>query len=176
MGACSSAPVVNGTPVRGQNDDAVTIEIKRVSGGIADRDNQWCLNNIIIIDANGSFVSHSEDALFHRWMKGSESWTVECPASARFIAFASQDIKSASLNVTSRSGSSASSISVPPEPVDTIHWSNGEFAYDWNADCNANERAWSYTVVPLLSSVKGPNQKTSWFSSWLCLKELRSAD
>ena len=160
-----------------QNDDSITIEIKHVSG-VAERDSEWCLNNIIIIDSNGAFVSHSKDGLFHQWMKGSAICTVQCPASVRFIAFSSQDMQMASLNVTSRFGSSASSLSLPSNPVETVHWSNGNFGSEnWNADCNANERTWAYTVVPLLgtgSSKSNHDDRSSFFSSWLGLKQLRS--
>ena len=162
MGACVSKveDAVN------QGEHMVCINLTHISGG----EKQWCMNNVIVIDANGNFLSHSENLLWHQWNEIGESVVIDCPNSARFIAFASQDMTSCKLQVVENT---STTLSLPSNPVNTIHWSNGAHACkNWNSDCNANERMWAYTVVPFAVSGEEP-PRAPFHSSWDDLKYLK---
>ncbi len=151
----------------------ITINIRHVSG-VADRDGEFCLNNIYAIAGNGAFLPHSQDSLFHEWRKQGASFSVECSSKVRFIAFASQDMQSACIQITT-----PSDLAVPTDAIDTIHWSNGEYAFrPWGAECNEDATKWAYTVIPLYSNSIGMDEseiRSSFHASWGELNNLRSS-
>lgn len=155
---------MGGTASKVEDVHSICINLKHVSGA-----DKWCMNNVIVIDSNGNFLSHSENLLWHQWNEAGESVIIDCPNSARFIAFASQDMKSAKLEVVENT---SSTLSLPSDPVDTIHWSNPAHASkEWNGDCNCNERMWAYTVVPFAVKGEKPPRKP-FHASWADLKYL----
>jgi hypothetical protein len=166
-----TVPVVKQITTVPMEESNVTITIKHVRG-VAQRDGEWCLNNIYVIDGSGTFMRHSLENLFHEWRKQGESFDIQCSDSARFVAFASQDMTSAHLSVRS-----SSNLVLPDSPVETVHWSNGDYAQrPWTAECNNNVQKWAYTVVPLHKyGTQESEISISSFSSWKNLNKLRSS-
>ena len=152
------------------DDRIIRINIQHVSGG-TDAEGEWTLNNIIALDAHGTVLSHSEDSIiFESYGKG-VSIGFDCTSNVRFVAFASQDMQSACIQITT-----PSDLAVPSGAFQTIHWSNDEHACSsWDEECNLDPTKWAYTVAPLHPLGMDESKIRSPFhASWSELSDLRS--
>ena len=176
MGGCGSKVPINAessaaegeTPSKG-DDPLIRINIEHVSG-VTDG-GEWTLNNIIAVDGNGTIMRHSEDAIILESYQNGRSFAFDCASNVRFVAFASQDMKSACIQINT-----PSDLAVPSDAFETIHFSNGKHACTpWDAECNFEPTKWAYTVVPL--HPKGMDKskiRPVFHASWSELSSLRS--
>ncbi len=138
----------------------ITIRIKHHEG--ATKQGQWCMNGIVFVDENLQVLPHSlesSDLNDNNWVEQGKEFSVKCSAKAKYFAFSSQDMQKAVVTLTTKPESST--VSLPSEPIDTVHWSHPKFCDDDNFAGNL-PKTWAYTVVSLFNDPK----ESSYFASY----------
>ncbi len=137
------------------NNNLITVSIKHHEG--VTRQGQWCMNGIVFVDENLQVLPHTlENSGLNSdsWVEKGKEFSVMCSAKAKYLAFSSQDMEKAV--VTLKTKPESSTVSLPSEPINTVHWSHPKFCDDDNFAGHLPE-TWAYTVVSLFNDPQEPS-------------------